>query len=345
MPKFGLVFINQNNNKLLFDFYFIQTKTKNVFQKLFGPKKEFAFDTLGNYRITMEYENDKLKGELRATFADIISFYDKYKKDQIYTNLYLDNDIFFESKIDLPKLSGKVLTDSLNLEINNRFEIISKDFEYIASQSLNDDKGYSYDLLFYNIKRYKEILDIFQTLNIVIDRAYYAPSMYSSYFGKPDNIEKNIMFISFHLNYTKIVLGVKGKVVVCRTFDFGLEEINKAIASSCEVDLSLAASYRHDNRKKILVKQVISRSVKKIVNEVLISFKYSNEKNLDKIIIASEDGEGIDLLPPFQRNFKDLCSVYGNNKKDQIYHLIDISLEKNKEIIELPLKVKSNGKE
>lgn len=342
MPKLGLCYISQNKTNLIFEYYFVQTKNKGFIRKIFGPKKEFDFDILGHYHIVLDTLNGDIKSNLVQSFADVITFHEK-TKEQIYTNVYFDNDIFFKSTISLPKLSGKALTESFHDEFNLRYSSIIKSFQYITTNTVNDDKGITYDMLFYNAVRYTKILDIFNQLKITIDKCFYYPSIFASYFSKDENVDKNIVFFMFYNNYTKIVLGTEGVTRNCRFCDFGLADVNKAVMETCEVDGKSAEQYRHDNRRKRLVIQAISHSCKKLINEVLYSVVYENGlKNLDKIVLCSEDGEAVDLLPPFQRNFNGIVNVYANNKKAQIGALIDIALEKNKYIVELPTKVKNN---
>ena len=344
MPKLALCFISQNPEKLFFEYYFIQTKGRGFFQKLFGSKKEFTVEILAHYDIRLNVENGEIKSNLVQNFADVISYYQN-TKDTIYTNIYLDNDAFFTASFDLPKLSGKALSDTFNDELHSRYASILKNFEYKSSQELSENKGYTYNLLFYNANSYKQILDLFAELKISIDKSYYYPSIFNSYFTKPDNVDKNVLIFQFYHEYTKAILGVKGETKNCRFVEFGLDDVNKAITETCEVEAKAAEQYRHDNRRKRIVIQTITRSCKRLINEVMYSVVYTaGLTDLDKIVLASEDGGAIDLMPPFQRNFNGITSVYANSKKDQIGALIDIALEKNKSLVELPLKVKSNEK-
>jgi len=125
--------------------------------------------------------------------------------------LFLQNERMFEGKIVLPKLSGKTLNEAFENEMKNRYGPILKKYDYVYRQTVNESKGYDFDVVLYNKEFFNESLKTFLDFGISFDDVYYLPSMYSRIVDNTHNEVLGFFLIndkyeSFYSN-GRVVLG------------------------------------------------------------------------------------------------------------------------------------------
>lgn len=341
MAKKVICYLNQYLDNISLDIYCLDVKKKNFLQELFQKNRNANYVVEEHFDYSFSFhKNTKL--EEVAKYGEMI--YQKLLTIEYETtpiDLILNIEGMFTGKITLPKLTGKSLNDSFELEYQKLYGDLTERFTCITNQTINESKGYDFDMLFIDTDHYQILTNIFLTQKIKIDHIYHTPSIFSSMFSKGNLINQVCIGVMIESEQTRIFLANRGTIEDYRIIKVGFNDIDKMISDKLEVSIADVKIYRHENRRKTNVKQVITKSMKTILDEIISVVAACEEiKVLDKIIINSTDGFTEDLLSPFTRPYKGIVDMYSANRDVQQNLLVDVFFGSNKHFVELPQKVK-----
>lgn len=345
--------LNQVNDNFVIDMYFLNFKKPSVLASFINqylhPKKLVEYNIVSDAHFNFKViENNTLveSSKFANTLKEAIesaSFLDAS------IDLVVDFDGCFEGSIVLPKLSGKALTMAYNDALQSKYKGLSKQFTITSKRKINQNKGYTYDLVFASSNMLSYIIGLFNK-KLKIDNIVYGPSVLASLFSSSNGLNMGVLIEEHH---TKVFLVNSGKIVCFKKIDGGWQELNQVVSDKFNLSLNDAKEYRHNNSTSSDVSQLTYSTFKKTVDEIYASFAlYSELKqtskdtflDINKIIINSTDGytEDIDLAQSIK--FKKIIQAYSKNYEVQKNFMIDLYMSNHKGMVNLPNKVKYEKK-
>lgn len=311
-----------------------------------------------DYKLNYQIENSF---ELSFPFSDHTDFeniksYSKIFNDKMKDfaltdrpiDVIVDIESSFRSKISLPKLSGKALITSYNNELEKQFGIWVKNYTIIEKKSLNNKKGYDFDLLFINNRSLKLILDIFNLSKLKLESCTYLPSILPNI-----SVMSNMKNIGIVMDEKSSYLYIfkKGKIEDYKVVKVGFENILINVATKFEINPNDAKNFCIENIANSTLRKVIYSTIKKLFDEVYISLFSEHEKHIqdytptyDKLFIHCLNGLNKEILSVVPVKLRNTMEMYNqdHNFTDQFFIDAFYNYQKHFEI--LPLKVKYEEK-
>ncbi len=345
-------FVKQTNDIINIYLYMLNLKNQNFIKKFIMEyfSKNFKQDYVIQNEIILNFPySPNLSKESIKNYGRIINEKLKEKSyEESLTDVVFEFDGNFESSFSLPRLKGKALSASYESEIEKQFGSILNDYLVSSKRIINENKGYTYEMVAIKKSHYRNIIEILSSSKLKIDKCVYLPTIFTNI-----NSNKKNAGIFLDDNKTYLFITENGILTNYRTIEIGYNTINESICEKFGVDMHDVNRFRTENMSKIALKRLIYQSMRKIIEQLYVLILADSEKNtesnnynniIDKTYIYSLDGRTNELILGFIPELRKKFGVYKLDTKYRYQVYIDAYYNNQKNFIFFTSKVKYEKK-
>ena len=212
--KYDLVcYAKESHGKLYVDYYVVK------YRRRFGSVIPVSFEVINEGHSFEELAEVDLKNIGKKT-------------------LFATLESMFKTTTNFPRLTHKILVESFTEKLKDTYGEMIKDYDYSLYQTVNESNGFDFDILFFHVKKYEELLNLFRKCRVLFDEAYYFPQALHSLFKEGENNTLGIFF-----NYDRLeVLFFSDNYYKYKLIDINrdgpVESLDKYIQDSLMTDLN-----------------------------------------------------------------------------------------------------------
>lgn len=351
----------QMSEQIQMTFYLLKIKKPGLINKtitsLFKKEQHSEYEIINEFKFCFPLDNSD-KNILKKEGEQIREKLQAHKYQDFPITVALDLEDLFTSSFSLPKLSGKALQTSYKNEMDRQFGNLLDGFSIISKEYINQNKGYTYNLLVIKNNTYQQILDIFTTAKLKLTNVLYLPSLFANIFslrsknktdfrskGKEINAKRFGILIDDVKTY--IFLVKKGYLLNYHVINKGYETINKTLLDTFKIAPNDLKKFKQENHHNLNYQSVIYQEIKAILQEAeVLMFDHTEHLDLsftpelDKIYVLSTSSEIFNYFDILPKILKSPLTLINKVPPYQYQLFIRAFLSNQKNFVWLPLKVK-----